>query len=530
MRSLALFGSGRRLPHRHPPRLSPRDSTAPDDAYARTGHRSSRAATIRSSSRRSTTGSARAQRCAAPTARCCRRADASLSAQRQQGGQQIFSGTSLGASSDVNQSSYQIGFNYRINSATLITPSLQRANRDAVEADITGATRDLRSNVRSNICRRFRRKRTPISRTRWWSPRSRSSFSLRRERSSARAPSSTSSAPKSRSDSQKVQVLKARNQVEIEKLRLFQLMGVAQPANVKLVEPVSGDAARPRPANARSTSARNQNPVRPGAPLAGARRRAQRQARKGRILADAVALDGHRWLHLRLRELEFPGAAGGRRSSNVTKRAAFAPKKCAPRSTSRISSPQCNAMAFTDAQARGDSQTATRSSRSISPSRRARSARRCRCRCSTDLRASSGCRKRMANRSDARYDVRARELALTADVTAAYLTLKTAEKTAALQEQNAAKAKQELKLVAGPLQNRSGDVRRSDRRRARRTSAPRVTASTRFTTITRRSPRSRARSAIHSANRITKHEETHQVGSCRRDRSGDRDHRQSRAR
>jgi outer membrane protein TolC len=73
--------------------------------------------------------------------------DASLSAQRQQGGQQIFSGTSLGASSDVNQSSYSIGFNYRINSATLITPSLQRANRDAVEADITGNTETLRSNV-----------------------------------------------------------------------------------------------------------------------------------------------------------------------------------------------------------------------------------------------------------------------------------------------------------------------------------------------------------------------------------------------
>jgi outer membrane protein len=75
-------------------------------------------------------------------------ADASLSAQRQQGGQQIFGGTSLGASSDINQSNYQIGVNYRINSATLITPSLQRANRDAVEADISGATETLRSNVR----------------------------------------------------------------------------------------------------------------------------------------------------------------------------------------------------------------------------------------------------------------------------------------------------------------------------------------------------------------------------------------------
>jgi outer membrane protein len=53
----------------------------------------------------------------------------------------------------------------------------------------------------------------------------------------------------------------------------------------------------------------------------------------------------------------------------------------------------------------------------------------------------------MASRSDARYGVRARELALTADVTAAYLTVTTAEKTVALQEQNAAKARQELKLV-----------------------------------------------------------------------------------
>src|SRR5256714_2906991 len=36
---------------------------------------------------------------------------AALSVQRQQGGQQIFSGATLGASSDVRQSSYDIGFN-----------------------------------------------------------------------------------------------------------------------------------------------------------------------------------------------------------------------------------------------------------------------------------------------------------------------------------------------------------------------------------------------------------------------------------
>ena len=61
-------------------------------------------------------------------------ADASFNAQRQQGGRQIFNGGSFGANSDVNQSSYRVGLGYTINTATLITPRLQRANRDAVSS------------------------------------------------------------------------------------------------------------------------------------------------------------------------------------------------------------------------------------------------------------------------------------------------------------------------------------------------------------------------------------------------------------
>ena len=48
---------------------------------------------------------------------------------------------------------------------------------------------------------------------------------------------------------------------------------------------------------------------------------------------------------------------------------------------------------------------------------------------------------------DALLGVRARELGLNAEVTGAYLTLTTAEKTVVLQQQNSAKAKQELTLV-----------------------------------------------------------------------------------
>jgi outer membrane protein len=52
-----------------------------------------------------------------------------------------------------------------------------------------------------------------------------------------------------------------------------------------------------------------------------------------------------------------------------------------------------------------------------------------------------------ASRNEAQYRIRAQELQLTADVTGAYLTLVAQAKTVALQEQNAAKAKEELRLA-----------------------------------------------------------------------------------
>jgi outer membrane protein len=58
-----------------------------------------------------------------------------------------------------------------------------------------------------------------------------------------------------------------------------------------------------------------------------------------------------------------------------------------------------------------------------------------------------------ASSADARYNVRARELAIVADVTAAYLTLKTAQQTSSLQEQNSAKAKLELKFAQDRYSN-----------------------------------------------------------------------------
>jgi outer membrane protein len=371
-------------------------------------------------------------------------ADASLSAQRQEGGQQIFSGTSLGASSDVNQSSYQIGINYRINSATLITPSLQRANRDAVEADITGATSTLRSNVAQQYLSILQTEANADLQDSLV-------VASQQELILAQAREIVGSGTQldvQRAEValglQRVQSLKARNQVEIEKLRLFQLMGTTQPPNVKLVSqfPVTPVQLKLQEL---IESARRQNPgvlaLRSREHVANLNVRREK-GEYSPTLSLSTGIGGYTY---------------GYTNSNFPVQQAAAQLEAARSSCIRTEEvraalnlsnqlAQCNSMAFTDAEAQ-----AIRSGNSRFPFNFTRSPRSFSAMLSLPLFDGFAREQRlqeaMASRSDARYGVRARELALTADVTAAYLILTTAEKTVALQEQNAAKARQELKLV-----------------------------------------------------------------------------------
>src|SRR3954463_4167148 len=74
-------------------------------------------------------------------------ADASFGTRYQQGGQQVFNGLSFSNSSDAIQSSYGLNLNYRVNSASFVNPKAAVANRDAVDADITGSGEQLRAAV-----------------------------------------------------------------------------------------------------------------------------------------------------------------------------------------------------------------------------------------------------------------------------------------------------------------------------------------------------------------------------------------------
>jgi outer membrane protein len=243
---------------------------------------------------------------------------------------------------------------------------------------------------------------------------------------------------------QKVSALKARNQVEIEKLRLFQLMGTPQPENVKLVSQLT---VKPLTLNVQEliASARRENPgvvaLRSREHVADLNVRREK-GEYSPTLSLSTGIGGYTYGYA---DSNFPVQQA---SAQLEASRASCIRSEEVRAALSLSNQlaECNAMAFTDVQAAAIRQTNSRFPFNFTKAPRSFTA-------TLSLPLFDGfareqrLQEAMASRSDARYSVRSRELALTADVTAAYLTLATAEKTVALQEQNAEKAKQELKLV-----------------------------------------------------------------------------------
>lgn len=371
-------------------------------------------------------------------------ADASFSAQRQQGGRQIFNGGSFGANSDVNQSDYRIGINYRLNSASLITPRLQRANRDAVEADITGSAEVLRSQVTQQYLSVLQAEdRAKLQDTLLVAARSQVVLAQARALVGSATQLDVSRAEVALGQ-QQVQVLQARNQIEIEKLRLFQYMGIAQPPDVVLT---SQFAVAPEPPALPEllASARERNPV--VLALRSRERVADLNVKRERgqyspTLSLSTAISGYTYSYT---NSNFP-------VQQALAQAASSQAACIRTEEVRAvlkldnNLAACSSFALSDAQAaelrRQNSQFPFRfqnAPKSLSVS--------------LSLPIFDGfvreerVQEAQASSADARYNVRARELAIIADVTAAYLTLKTAQQTSALQEQNSAKARLELKFT-----------------------------------------------------------------------------------
>jgi len=371
-------------------------------------------------------------------------ADASLSATRLQSGQSFVSGAQLGAISDVNESNYRFGIGYRLNRATLIAPSLQRANRDAVEADIAGAGQSLRDAVEQQYLSTLEAEaRADLQDTLLAAAEAQHVLAQARETLGSGTQLDAQRAEVTLGQ-QQVAVLQARNQIEIEKLKLFQLMGVQQSLDVKLV---SNFEIRPATLSLSELleSAHRQNPV--VLALRSRERVADLSVKRERgeyspTLSLSTGVGGSTFGYVSdnflINQAEASAAASRTECIRTEEvRAALGLSNTLA---------ACSSIAFTDAQA-----AALRTQNSRFPFDFTKSPRSITAVLSLPLFDGSAREERVEQavvaREDARLGVRSREIALTEEVTAAYRTLTTAERTVDLQQQNSAKARQELTLV-----------------------------------------------------------------------------------
>jgi outer membrane protein len=372
------------------------------------------------------------------------RADAELQGQYRKEGVRPINGVEFDTQSDIYQSSYWLGLSYSLNGAKLIDPRLQSANLDAVEAEISSSA----TSVRAEVTQRYLTVLQSEARTALQDSLVATAEAQLELARAKLAVGSGTQLDVSRAEvtlgQSRVEAVRARNQVEIDKLRLFQQMGVPQPANVRLTSRF--DVSQPSfTLDSVLGVARAQNPA-----LDAIRSRDKvaalgvRRARSEYLptLSLSTGLGGYTY-----EVTDGNVLVEQARAQAVQRRAS-----CYMQDSLRVGAglpsiqDQCNLIGFTDAEA-----AAIRSANDQFPFDFARQPLSVSASLSLPifdgLAREQRVQEAQADRNDVRYQLRARELQLTADVTQAYLTLTTQARVVALQEQNAAKAREELRLA-----------------------------------------------------------------------------------
>ena len=158
-----------------------------------------------------------------------------FSTEYSQGGTQVFQGAQLGANSSYVSSSYQLGMRYDVNGATLLNRGAARATREAVEADITGSTEQLRAVVTQQYLAVLQAQATAAVQDTLVAT-ARGQLELARARTAVGAGTTLDIRRAEVALGQaEVAALTARNNVDIQKLQLFQQLGVEMPRDVQLV-------------------------------------------------------------------------------------------------------------------------------------------------------------------------------------------------------------------------------------------------------------------------------------------------------
>jgi outer membrane protein len=368
-------------------------------------------------------------------------ADASFCARYQQGGQQVFNGLSFSNSSATRQSSYDLSLNYRINSATFVNPRVASANRNAVEADITGSAEQLRAAVTQQYLTVLQAQaRAKLQDTLVTTAQTQLELAQAKVAVGSGTALDIRRAEVALGQAQ-VALLKEQNNVEVEKLRLFQQMGVAQPAGVMLTTEFRLDPPE-FSLDSLLDLARRANPA--IVALRSRERAADLNTKVAKAAYTPTLSLSTGWGGNSYQYTDQNYLVNQARGSVLASQAS-----CFTNDSLRVGAGMpgldCNAprYTFTDVQAQ-----AIREQNNQFPFRFNRSPFALTAQLSIPLFDNFQREERVqvaeANRDDAMYQVKAKDLALTADVTQAYLTLMTSVKTVQLQQQNAQKAQEEL--------------------------------------------------------------------------------------
>ena len=371
-------------------------------------------------------------------------ADASFSGRYQQSGQQVLSGLSFNSSSSTVQSAYSLGLNYRVNRSTFLTPKAAVANREAVEADINGSSEQLRATVTQQYLSVLQAQaRSALQDTLVKTAQAQLDLATAKVQVGAGTSLDIRRAEVALGQTQ-VALLRERNNVEIEKLRLFQQMGVAQPENAQLVTdfPIVTPNFN---LNALLDDARRQNPA--------------ITALRARERSANLNVDVAKSAYTPTLSLNTGWGGNSYQYTNSDFLVSQAQQGLLQQQTScfqsdsirtRVGLPSanCNGPAFQFTSSQAD---AIRDRNSQFPFRFNRSPFGIGAQLSLPLFDNFAREERVQQavvaKDDALFNVKAKDLAMTADVTQAYRTLQTAIQTVALQEQTALKAKEELSFA-----------------------------------------------------------------------------------
>ena len=367
-------------------------------------------------------------------------ADLSYGGRYQQGGTQYYNGAPIGSTSNSLQGSYGLNLNYRINSATFVQPKAALAQREAVEADITGSAELLRANVTQQYLTVLQaRARSALQDTLLITAQTQLDLAKAKVAVGSGTILDVRRAEVALGQTQ-VALLKARNDVEVEKLHLFQQMGVAPGGPVALTTefPI---VAPPASLDSLLDLARRQNPailaLRSRERAADLNTRVAKAAYTPTLqVSTGVGGTSFQYTNPDFLVSQAARSLAGAQASCVSQDSLF--------KSQGLPGFSCPASQFTmtDAQAaaiRGSNGSFFNYSRSPFGLQAYLSLP-----VFDNFSREERVQRAQVDRENAAYDVRAKDLALAADVTQAYLSVVTAAQTVALQEQNAAKAKEEV--------------------------------------------------------------------------------------